>query len=65
MNLVQPAAPSILDKAGKAVDNVLFEQENDLEAFNTAMRVPVVGSVYYWLGGGADKLIERIERNKE
>ena len=68
MNLVQPAAPSILDKAGKAVDNVLFEQENDLEAFNTAMRnVPVVGSVYYyWLGGGADKLIERIEKeNKE
>jgi hypothetical protein len=66
MNLVQPAFPSIIDKAGKAVDNILFEQENDLEAFNTAMRnIPVAGTgYYYWLGGGAEKVIERVQEEE-
>ncbi len=67
MNLVQPAFPSIIDKAGKAVDNILFEQDNDLEAFNTAMRnIPVAGTgYYYWLGGGAEKVIERVQEEEE
>ena len=66
MNLVQPAFPSIIDKAGKAVDNILFEQDNDLEAFNTAMRnIPVAGTgYYYWLGGGAEKVIERVQEEQ-
>jgi hypothetical protein len=66
MNLVQPAFPSIIDKAGKAVDNILFEQDNDLEAFNTAMRnIPVAGTgYYYWIGGGAEKVIERVQEEQ-
>jgi hypothetical protein len=67
MNLVQPAFPSIVDKAGKAVDNILFEQDNDYDAFNTAMRnIPVAGTgYYYWIGGGAEKVVERVQEEKE
>ena len=63
MNLIQPAAPSVLDTIGKSFDSVVFDQEVDFEAFSRTMKnVPVAGSAYYYgVGGGAEKLIERIE----
>ena len=63
MNLLQPAAPSVLDTIGKSFDSVVFDQEVDFEAFSRTMKnVPVAGSAYYYgVGGGAEKLIERIE----
>lgn len=64
--LFTPAAPSVIDTLGAAMNNVLFEQENDTEAFNKAMKViPVAGKSYYYLmGGGAEKIIEQVEREE-
>jgi hypothetical protein len=64
--LLTPAAPSILDAMGEAMNNVLFEQENDYEAFNKALqKVPIAGrSYYYLLGGGAEKVIEQVEKEE-
>lgn len=66
MNLIQPAAPSVLDTIGKSFDSVVFDQEVDFEAFSRTMKnVPVAGSAYYYgVGGGAEKLIERIEEER-
>ena len=63
MNLIQPAAPSVLDTIGKSFDSVVFDQEVDFDSFNRTMRnIPVAGSAYYYgVGGGAEKLIERVE----
>ena len=64
--LLTPAAPSILDTLGAAMNNVLLEQENNEEAFNKAMKViPVAGKSYYYLiGGGAEKVIEQVEKEE-
>ncbi len=65
--LLTPAAPSILDAMGEAMNNVLFEQENDYEAFNKALqKVPIAGrSYYYLLGGGAEKVVEKVQEEEE
>ena len=67
MNLLQPAAPSVLDTIGKSFDSVVFDQEVDFEAFSRTMKnIPVAGSAYYYgVGGGAEKLIERIEDERK
>jgi hypothetical protein len=64
--LLTPAAPSILDAMGEAMNNVLFEQENDYEAFNKALqKVPIAGrSYYYLLGGGAEKVVEKVQEEE-
>ena len=64
--LLTPAAPSILDAMGEAMNNVLFEQENDYEAFNKAMqKVPIAGRTYYYLlGGGAEKVVEKVQEEE-
>ena len=64
--LLTPAAPSILDTLGAAMNNVLLEQENNEEAFNKAMKViPVAGKSYYYLmGGGAEKVIEKVQEEE-
>ena len=61
-----PAAPSILDAGGEALNNILFEQENDYEAFNKALqKVPVAGRAYYYLlGGGAEKVVEKVQEEE-
>jgi hypothetical protein len=63
MNLLQPAAPSLIDTAGKAFDSVVFDADVDYDAFTKTLKaIPVFGSGYYYgLGGGAEKLIERVE----
>ncbi len=64
INAVMPAAPSLLDDVGVAFNNILFEQETDQTAFDSAINnVPVLGRVYYYqIGGGAEKLIEKVEK---
>jgi hypothetical protein len=64
--LLTPAAPSILDAGGEALNNILFEQENDYEAFNKALqKVPVAGRAYYYLlGGGAEKVVEKVQEEE-
>lgn len=64
--LLTPAAPSILDAMGEAMNNVLFEQENDYEAFNKAIqKVPIAGRTYYYLlGGGAEKVVEKVQEEE-
>ena len=67
MNLIQPAAPSVLDSIGKSFDAVVFDQEVDFDAFNKTMKnIPIAGSAYYYgVGGGAEKLVERIEEENK
>ena len=67
MNLIQPAAPSVLDSIGKSFDAVVFDQEVDFDAFNRTMKnIPIAGSAYYYgVGGGAEKLVERIEEENK
>ena len=67
VNLLQPAAPSLLDTAGKAFDSIVFDQDGDYEAFSKTLKtIPVFGSGYYYgVGGGQEKLIERIERERK
>lgn len=61
-----PAVPSLVDRSGAFITSVLDEQENDPEAFNDVMRmIPVAGSAYYHMaGGGAEKIIERAEKER-
>tara|TARA_B100001059_G_scaffold132887_1_gene132970 strand:+ start:1303 stop:4488 length:3186 start_codon:yes stop_codon:yes gene_type:complete len=66
LSLVTPAAPSLIDDAGVAVKNILFESETNSEAFNAAMNnVPLLGRAYYYgIGGGGEKLLERVEQEQ-
>jgi hypothetical protein len=67
LSLVTPAAPSLIDDAGVAVKNILFEQEMNQDAFDSAMtNVPILGRGYYYMvGGGAEKLLERVEKERQ
>jgi hypothetical protein len=57
----------LIDDAGVAVKNILFESETDSKAFDAAMNnVPVLGRAYYYhIGGGAEKLLERVEKERQ
>ena len=67
LSLVTPAAPSLIDDAGVAIKNILFEEETNKDAFDAAMNnVPILGRGYYYMiGGGAEKLLERVEKERQ
>ena len=67
INQLMPAAPSLIDSAGVAINNILFEEETNKDAFDSAMKnVPILGRAYYYtVGGGAEKLLERVEKERQ
>ena len=66
LGIVTPAVFNMADEAGKSLVD-LATQEEDSDSFNKAMaKVPVIGkAAYYWLLGGAERKIERDQKEEE
>lgn len=67
LGVVTPAIFNIADQGGKALQDILFEADNDPEKFNAALKnIPVIGKLgYYWLLGGAEKKLEQERKQEE
>ena len=67
LGIVTPASLNIADQGGKALQDILFEADNDPEKFNSALKnIPVIGKLgYYWLLGGAEKKLEQERKQEE
>lgn len=67
LGVVTPAIFNIADQGGKALQDILFEADNDPEKFNAALKnIPVIGKLgYYWLLGGAERKLEQERKQEE
>ena len=67
LGIVTPAAVNIADQGGKALQDIMFDADNNPEKFNTALKnIPVIGKLgYYWLLGGAEKKLEQERKQAE
>jgi len=67
LGIVTPAAVNIADQGGKALQDIMFDADNNPEKFNTALKnIPVIGKLgYYWLLGGAEKKLEQERKQEE
>ena len=67
LGVVTPAIFNIADQGGKALQDILFEAENDPKKFNDVLKnIPVIGKLgYYWLLGGAERKLEQERKQEE
>jgi len=67
LGVVTPAIFNIADQGGKALQDILFEAENDPKKFNDVLKnMPVIGKLgYYWLLGGAERKLEQERKQEE